>query len=237
MSNSRHLKRHTMPTSWTIKRKGIDFISRPNSGSYQRKYTISMLILLREFLNFAKTSKEAKYILKNKNVLINGKKVEDIKAPLGLFEVVEFKELKKTYTIIYNTNKKVEIIEVKNNDITLKVKSKTKMRKNNFQLNTKNGFNILITEKEFSSIKVNDSVVYDLKTKKILKVLNLKEEQLVYIYDGKFIGNFGIIKSFTNYFGVTKNLVTIDINGTSHNTSKDYIFAVSEIIKMNGGKK
>ena len=65
-----------MPKSWKIQRKGITFISKPNSGSYMRKYVISVLVLLRDILGVAKTSKEAKFIVNNKTVLINGKQTK-----------------------------------------------------------------------------------------------------------------------------------------------------------------
>jgi small subunit ribosomal protein S4e len=59
--------------AWPIKRKNITFIAKPNPGSYKAEYVVPVVVLLRDILGVAETSKEVKMILHNRgDVLLNG---------------------------------------------------------------------------------------------------------------------------------------------------------------------
>ena len=68
-----HLKRHAIPKSWPIQRKGTAFVVQPNVGFAD---SLPVLIILRDILNVAQNRKEAKKMIHMKNILVNGK--EDI---------------------------------------------------------------------------------------------------------------------------------------------------------------
>jgi small subunit ribosomal protein S4e len=205
-----HLKRHSMPKSWPIKRKNITFTTKPNPGSYKRKYTISALVLLKEILGYAHTTKEAKFIVNNEEILVNGRKVEDIKFPIGLFEIVEIIKTKEKYMILFNTVGKVKIVEVKDSNIYAKILSKVVLSGKKYQLNFMNGYNVVVDEKTFKQVKVNDTVVYDFVKKSISGIYPLAVKNFVYIFDGKYKGSFGEVKSFTEYNGLAKDIAEID---------------------------
>ena len=71
MGNNQHLKRHGMPTLWSVERKNEKFIAKPNPGSHKMKYVVPVVVLLRDILKYAKTSKEVKLILHDDEVLVN----------------------------------------------------------------------------------------------------------------------------------------------------------------------
>ena len=52
-----HLTRLTAPKSWPIRRKGIKFIIRPQAGAHSLKNGISLSLVVRELLKYAKTKK------------------------------------------------------------------------------------------------------------------------------------------------------------------------------------
>ncbi len=54
----------------------------------------------------------------------------------------------------------------------------------------------------------------------------MKEGAQVYVFDGKFKGKLGEIKSFTHYSGVTRDVAQITIGKVEHNTAKDYCYVV-----------
>ena len=108
MGNNQHLKRHTTSKSYPIKRKNITFITKPNPGSFKKDYVVPIVVAIRDILNFAKTLKEVKEIIfRTEEVLINGKKVKDVKNPLGLFDILEFKKSKKKYLLVFNKTRKI----------------------------------------------------------------------------------------------------------------------------------
>ncbi len=226
MVNSRHLKRTSMPTSWNISRKAATFIAKPNPGSMNRKYVVSLVVLLREVMGVATTAKEAKFIAHNEEVSVNSKVVKDIKAPIGMFDVVAIKSTSQKFTILFDELGKVKLVPVKDDLIYLKVSGKVTLGAKKFQLNFMNGFNLIVDEKTAKSVKVADTVVFDTAKKKVEKVLNLKEGAQVYVFDGKFKGKLGEIKSFTHYSGVTRDVAQITIGKVEHNTAKDYCYVV-----------
>lgn len=223
---NQHLKRTSMPTSWPVKKKNITFIAKPNPGSHKMKYVVSMVVLLRDVLKYAATSKEVKRILHQEEVLINNKRVTDIKTAAGLFDIVEIKKTKEKYTVLFDESGKLKLVSAKDNLINLRVSRKTTTPGKKFQLNFLNGFNLLVDEKTFKSTKIADSVVYDLTKKKISSVLNLKEGNFVYLFDGKFKGQFAQIKSLVKYNGIARDLVEVEIEGNAHNTAKDYCYVI-----------
>lgn len=221
-----HLKRNSMPSSWPIQKKLIKFVSKPNPGSHKRKYVASVLILLRDVLGVAKNTKEAKFIVNNQEVLVNGKKVTKIKMPVGLFDTFETPLTKEKYTLIFDTHGRIKLVDYKDDNLILKVIKKQKVTGGKFQVFTMNGYSILVDEKTFNSIKVNDSVHYDIAKKSVSSVLPLKEGNYVYIFDGKFQGYFGEVKGFTTYSGLAKDLIQLDVNGEEHQTAKQYAYVV-----------
>lgn len=227
MANTRHLKRNSMPKSWPIKKKNITFVVKPNSGSHKLKYVTPLVIILRDVLKLALTSKEAKFIVNNKNILVNSKKILDIKYPVGLFDILEIKELSKKYMVLFDTFGKIRLIDQKEDILFLKVSGKKVISKDKFQLNFMNGFNLLVDKKVFDSIKVSDSISFDFVKNKIISVINLKENNYVYIFDGKFIGNIAKIRGFKSYNGLAEDVINIELKDENHSTAKKYCFAIS----------
>ena len=215
-----------MPTLWPAERKNEKFIAKPNPGSHKLKYVVPVVVLLRDVLAYAKTSKEVKLILHDDEVLVNGKRVKDVKFAVGIFDVFEIKKTNEKYVLVFNELDKVKLVTVKDDNIYLKVTSKTVLPSNKFQFNFMNGFNLLVDEKTFKSIKVNDTVIFDFVKKKVVSTISLKEGSFVYIFDGKFQGSAGKLQSIDEYNGLTRDVAHIDIEGHKHSTAKDYCFAI-----------
>ena len=89
-----------------------------------------------------------------------------------------------------------------------------------------NGFNLLVEEKVFNSIKVEDTLVYDFVKKKVVSTVALKEGSYVYFFDGKFQGKFGEVKEFVPFNGLTKDVVKVQVGSEVQSTAKDYAFAI-----------
>ena len=196
MASTSHLKRTSMPASWPVKKKNIKFVTKPNPGSHKREYVTPVVVLLREQLGYAATAKEAKQIVHNEEILINGNRVNDIKTACGLFDVFEIKKTNEKYVVLFNEVGRLNLVPTKDDLIYLKVTGKKILGNDKFQLNFMNGFNTKVDKKTFESTKVNSTVVYDLDKKAVLEILDLKEGNFVYVFDGKFQGKFGEIKGF-----------------------------------------
>lgn len=232
-SNRRHLKRTSMPNSWPVKKKNITFVTKPNAGSHKLKYVTPIVVLLREVLGYAQTAKDAKYIVYNEEILVNGKKVTDIKAAVGMFDILEIAKTSEKFVVIFNEVGRLKLVPTKDTTVTLKVAKKTLSVGGKFQLNMMNGYNILVDAKAFAAVKVNDSIVYDFSKKKVVKTLSLAEKAQVYLFDGKFKGQFATVKGFTLYNGLSKDLVILDVAGAEASTAKDYCYVIENMKGFN----
>ncbi len=228
MTNTRHLKRHSAPKSWPIKRKGINFISRPQLGGQKREYSCSVLVLLRDLLHYVETAKEAKFLVHTKAIVVNGKEVKDIKHSCALFDILELKTSSEKFRLLFDTKARLKLVATKDASLYLKVSSKTVLSSKKYQMNCSNGMNILVDEKTFKATKVEDTLIYDYTKSKITGHLPLKEKSFVYLFDGKFKGNFAQVESFVQYNGLSKDIAHVKIGSEEKTTAKAYCFVLSQ---------
>jgi small subunit ribosomal protein S4e len=212
-----HLKRQEMPKSWPIPRKGTKYLVRP-SGNI--KHGIPLLMILRDMLKVAQNRKEVKKALNAQNILLNGNKAKDEKIAVCLFDVITIVPEKKNYKLILNGNK-FGLEEIKENESKYKIAkiiNKKTLKGKKGQLNLSDGRNFLSDIK----CKVNDSVLIDLKNRKIEKCLPLKEKINVIVIDGKHIGEKGIVEKID-----LKNKMTeLNSSGKKINVLIKHIIAI-----------
>ncbi len=183
----KHMKRHAVPKNWPVPRKGTTFVVSPNFGDEKG---MPILVILRDVLKIAKTRKEVKKALFSKNILINGKPVKDEKNPAMLLDSITIIPSKKSYRIELTSNGKFTLSEIKENESeskTAKIIGKKILKGKKVQINLNDGKNFLYDK----TCKVGDSVLVDLKNKKIQKCLPLKEKSNVLVFAGKHAGTKG----------------------------------------------
>ena len=182
-----HLKKQTIPKSWPIPRKGTKFVVKTSSKG------IPVLVLLRNILKIARTRKEVKKAIHEKNVLVCGKVVKDEKKNVELFDVLTIIPSKKNYRLILSEKGKYGLKEIKDLEKDKKISkiiNKKTLKGKKTQINLLDGRNYLSTLK----CSVGDSVVIDLKKNKLEKCLPLKEESNVFVIGGKHMGKQGTIQ-------------------------------------------
>ena len=179
-----HLKRQKVPKNWPIKRKGTTYIVRPNANISNG---IPILVALRDMLKLAQNRKEVKKAIHSKNLLLNGFPVRDEKNSITLFDTLTLVPSNESYRLSLSEKGKFQIEKINAGEEThkiAKVINKKMLKGKKVQLNLSDGRNFL------SDIKcnVNDSVLIDLKKKKIEKCLPLKEKGEVLVFAGKHAG-------------------------------------------------
>jgi small subunit ribosomal protein S4e len=185
-----HLKTHAVPKSWPVERKGTAFVVKPNR---EFSNALPLLIMLRDLLKVAQNRKEVKKMIHEKNILLNGKTVNDEKEGVLLFDIITLVPSNKNYKLIVLKNEKFNVEEVKENEANTKVAkiiNKKTLKGKKTQLNLSDGRNFLSEIK----CRVNDSVLINLKNKKIEKCLPLAENSEVIVFAGKHSGEKGKIE-------------------------------------------
>lgn len=184
-----YLKRQKVPKKWPIPRKGTKYLVRPSSNL---RNGIPLLIILREMLKLARNRKEVKKAIHLKNILVNSKLVVDEKQGLTLFDVLSIIPSKKHYRIGLSESGKFNILEIKDSEADkkiVKVVDKKMLKGKKIQLNFGDGRNFISDLK----CNINDSIIINLKEKKLEKCLPLKEKSNIMVFDGKHIGEKGIL--------------------------------------------
>lgn len=186
-----HLKRLNAPSTWDINRKENTFITRPLPSGHKMENSLPVSIILKDILKVGKTTREIKHIITHNNVIVNGRRIKDIKASVGFMDVLEIKETNGCYRMILGKNKKLNLIEIGGNDknlILMKVIKKTLLKKKKMQLNFSNGYNILGEKKDIGDVKMGDVVVYDFNSRKIVDMFRMEKGSTLFLTGGKHTG-------------------------------------------------
>lgn len=220
-----HLKTKAAPKTWRIPRKVITFTARPNPGAHSYSMGLPISLILKNFLKIAKTTKEAKYILSNKSVLVDGKKVRDVKFQVGLMDVLSLPDMKQSFRILLNKKGNLYLLPIddkESNYKICKVMGKTILKGKKEQLNLHDSKNILSKNK----IKVGDSLIFTFG-KGAGDALEFKEGATIYLIGGSHIAHTGLLKSvIPGRFG--KDEILIESNGKEIRTLKKYAFVIGD---------
>ena len=222
-----HLKRLNTPRTWDVLLKKNKFITRPNPGREQT-LSIPLNTVLKELIGRTKTTKESKYLLRNKHVLINGNPRYDEKFPVGLLDVISLPKTDEHYRLLVNHKKKICIVEIsrKEADVKLsKIMNKTEMKGGKTQINCSDGRNFLLNknkEPELEKARTNDTVLYTLPDQKIKEVLRLEKNAMVYLYKGKHMGKVVKVDDFK------QENVVFSLDGSEYETRKAYALVIGK---------
>jgi len=221
-----HIKRINAPRRWDILRKGSTFISRPNPG---RDFTLCLPLntVLKEMLNKTSTTKESKYLIKNKGVLINARAFYDEKAPVGFLDVVSFPALGESYRLLVNEENKLFLLQIRSDETQLKlskVLTRRTLTKDTVQVSCTDGRNFLFKSNDalLKELNANDSLLYTLPDQKIKQVIKLEKNSMVYLYKGKHIGKVVVVEDFKG-----ENII-FKIDGELFETKKAYAFVIGK---------
>ena len=97
---SKHMKRLTAPTSWPIGRKTEVWVTKQTPGAHPIGRSMPLLVLLRDLAGVCDNAKEARRILGQRKVLVDGKVATHFKAPVGIMDVVSFPDSKEHFRLL-----------------------------------------------------------------------------------------------------------------------------------------
>jgi len=219
----RHLKRLTAPKSWKIKRKGITFVTRPNPGMHSKKNSTSINVVLRDMLNYAKTTRDVKVILSKGDILVDGKQIKDHRFAVGLMDLIETPKTKECFRVLLDKKGKISIIKIKQEERKIKlckIVGKTIIKKEKIQLNLNDGKNIIIDKNNYNT---GDTLVIEVPEQKIKEHLKFEKGVCVYLSGGNHKGESGIIEEIKDILIKVK-----PESGEVFETSKKFAFVIGK---------
>lgn len=232
------LKRKPAPKFWPIHRKEFFWVVRPSPGPHSLKNCLPLTIVLRDILGFAKTRKEAKTIVSQGKVYVDGKVRREDDFPVGLMDVISISDIDKHFRIVPSRKGLIlhPISKEESNFKLCRIENKKVVENGHVQLNLHDGSNILVKvadpkKPQEDTYKALDTVKISLPERQILKQVKMKENDFAIITSGKNIGKHGKIIEIEKTKGKkrTNALVTIeDKKGNRYQTILNFVFAIGE---------
>ncbi|MFH1682393.1 MAG: 30S ribosomal protein S4e [Candidatus Woesearchaeota archaeon] len=189
-----HLKRLASPKNWMIDRKMNKFIVKPSPGPHPQEASLPLGVILRDFLKYTQTMREAKKLLNTNEVLVDGKRKRNPRLPVGMFDVLSIPTLKEHFRLLLDSKGRIAIKKIEEKESSVKPCKITgkKIVSGKMQLNLHDGKNILV-EKDFKG-KVGDTVLLSLPELKIKESFELKKGAFVFLTKGKRGGDSGVLQ-------------------------------------------
>lgn len=221
----KHIISINAPKSWPVERKAEKFLLRPMPG---RKFETAMPlgIILKNILKVATTTKEAKSLLREGKILVNKKKVTEVKFPAGLMDVIELPELSSAYRILLNSRGKLVFKKIDEKEASLKpckIINKKSLKGGKTQFNLDDGTNLLSENKTY---KVGDTLVLEFPEMKVKEHLKMEKGALVYITAGTKVSKKGNFESFRSFKGSQPDNIVVKTNEGMIETKKGYALAI-----------
>ncbi len=221
---ARHQKRVAAPKSWNITRKTHHWVVGANAGPHSKDKGIPLLVIVRDMLKLANNAKEAKSIINEGNIFIDGVARSDYKHMVGLFDIVSIPATNEYYRVLLDNQNRFKLYKEDASAMKLcRVNNKTIVNKGAVQLNLHDGSNILAS----NDYKTFDTVILGLKDRKIVKHIAYKPGNLAMIVGGEHSGEIGKIKQIRKVRGSGTNMVAISNEG-EFETIENYVFVIGE---------
>lgn len=185
---------------------------------------IPLLVVVRDILKMASNAREAKRIINEKNIHIDGVARTDYKHMVGLFDIVSIPATNEYYRVLLDSKNMFKLFKEDANAGKLcRINNKTIVRKGAVQLNLHDGTNVLGS----NDYKTFDTIILDTKEHKIIKHLAYKAGNLAMIVGGEHSGEIGKIKQIRKVRGSGTNMVAIS-NETEFETIEAYVYVIGE---------
>ena len=232
------LKRKPAPKFWPLHRKEFTWVVKPNPGPHSGEKCMSLAIVLRDILGFAETRKEAKMIVSQGKVLVDGKIRRRDDFPIGLMDVVSLPDNATSYCVL-PSYKGLILNQIKEEEATFKlcrIEDKKIVDSEHVQICLHDGSNITVQvtdskNPQGDSYETLDTVKVGLPDRRILELIRMKEKDSALITGGKNVGKIGKIVEIEKTEGKKRRnaLVTVEDNSKNrYQTTLEFVFAIGE---------
>lgn len=220
---SDHMKRIAIPRSWPLKKKAHVFTTKQSAGAHSLETSMPMVTVLRDMLAICDTAKEAKRIVGNRDVLVDGKAVKDPKAPVGLMDVLSIPKMDADYRMVLTPKGKLSLVKIDKAEASWKlcrIEDKTVVKGGKIQLNLHDGRNILLDKNDY---KTGDVLKVSFDGQKIVEAFPLQAGAAALVSSGNHAGQVETVEEYEVIKGPSENVVKFK-SGTE--TVKSNVFVI-----------
>ncbi|MBI3034523.1 30S ribosomal protein S4e [Candidatus Woesearchaeota archaeon] len=219
----KHMKRLAAPKSWRVARKTAKFVTRPLPGSHKKERGMPLNIIIRDILKMAGTAKEAKAIIKGREMFVDGKRVKEEKYLVGLMDTLSIPETGDSYRMVIDARGKLSLIRIPAAESGLKIcriDRKTTIKNGVIQVGLHDG-RVMLAEKK-DAYRTGDSILMKLPGQEMVESIPLEKKSLVYLVGGKHTGSVGMVED------IRGKTLAIKIGGEVVETMRKFAFAIGK---------
>lgn len=233
--SSRHVKSMKAPAFWPILRKEYKWTVRPVPGPHPIIRSLPLLIVVRDLMGLAETSSEARKIIVEGNIKIDGRVRKDYKFPVGIMDVIEVVKTGESFRVLPVPTKVLGLVAISEEEASFKlcrIENKTVVKGGHIQLNLHDGRNVLIrvsdprrpVEDTFETL---GTVKLSLKDGRIEDYYPVGVESPAIITGGRNVGRVArVLKIYEGMRHYRKQVQLRDFRGYEFFTTLDKVFVI-----------
>ena len=190
---------------------------------------VPLLIVLRDVLGYVDSKKEARYALGEDSVLVNGKAVSDERQPIGMFDILAFREREEYYRVFPDEGGRLSLTPIDADSAGSKlgkIVGKTQIAGGDTQLALHGGETLLV--EDATAYDANDSIVVSNDDDDIVAHFTSGEGALVTAVSGSHAGRIGTIDEIQVTPGSSANNVLIEDGDDRFETIEEYVVVIDE---------
>ncbi len=222
---SYHMKRLAAPRSWPIKRKVNVFAAKQRPGSHSIETSVPAVFLLRDMIKICDTSREAKRIVANRDLIVDGKPVRSVKAPVGLMDAIAIPAMDLYYRMVLTDKGKLTAVPVSKDEAGWKlcrIENKTKVKGGKIQLNLHDGRNVILDKNDY---KTGDVLKISVPSQDIIEAYPLDKDAAVLVAAGQHAGQTETVSEYIITADSSENIVRF-VDGSE--TVKSNVFVIGK---------
>mmetsp|Transcript_89412 Transcript_89412/g.193551 ORF Transcript_89412/g.193551 Transcript_89412/m.193551 type:complete len:264 (-) Transcript_89412:56-847(-) len=222
----KHLKRLAAPKHWMLDKLGGTWAPKPNAGPHKTRECLPLIILLRNKLKYALTSREVTMIVMQRLIQVDHKVRTDARYPAGFMDVISIKETGEHFRLLYDVKGRFNVHRIGEEEAKFKlcqiVKSYTG-KKGVPTIVTHDGRTIRYPDPD---IKVLDTIKLELEEGKIVDHVKFDVGNICMITGGKNLGRIGVIERREKHPGSYDIVHVKDTKGNHFATRLSNVFVI-----------
>jgi small subunit ribosomal protein S4e len=229
---SNHQKRLSAPDAWPVERKTETFTVKADAGPHGEA-GVPLLVVLRDVLGYVDNRKEARFALEEGNVAVNGTTISDEERPVGMFDILAFRERGEFYRVFPGEGGRLALTPIDEDAAQSKlgkIVNKQQVPGGETQLTLHDGETLLV-EEEYAA---GDSLVVANDDGSVVAHFEYEEGALVTAVDGTHAGEIGRIEEIQVTPGSAQNNVLAGqddipgVSGDGFETVEEYVVVIDE---------
>ena len=228
MGRTKHLKRLNAPKHWMLDKLSGVFAPKVCPGPHKTRECLPLAVILRNRLKYALTYKETMSILMQRLVKVDGKVRTQQGYPAGFMDVITLEKTDENFRLLMDPKGRFVLHRITPEEATYKlcrVKTLQLGEKGVPHVTTHDGRTVRYPDPE---IRVNDTVLLDIASNKILDFIRFDAGQMAMVTGGRNAGRVGTIMHREKHKGSHDIVQIKDAQGMTFATRLGNVFMIGK---------